>query len=162
MYGLQEHSRRKKNLILKILGISKIVYLSLIITVLNSILEEIQKVQKTFLWYSCKPKINHKTLCNTFKDGGLKNADVKSKIISLQCSWVKTLYDGNYCDWKIMPLYYINKDFGKNFIFIKISFSVWLWLIVSQSSIHKYLLIGVTKKFHLAFNPTFYGTINIY
>ena len=49
-------------LIFKALGISKIVYLSLITTVLNSILEEIKKIQKTFLWYSSKPKINHKTL----------------------------------------------------------------------------------------------------
>ena len=64
-------------LIFKTLGISKIVYLSLIITVPNLILEEIQKIQKTFLWYSSKPKINHKTLCNTFEDGGLKNVDVK-------------------------------------------------------------------------------------
>ena len=85
-------------LIFKTLGISKIVYLPLIITVPNSILEEIQKIQKTFLWYSPKPKINHKILCNTFEDAGLKNVDVKSKIISLQFSWVKKLYDGNHHD----------------------------------------------------------------
>ena len=42
-----------------------------------------------------------------------KNVDFKSKIISLQCSWVKKLYDGNNHDWKIIPLYYINKYFGK-------------------------------------------------
>ena len=162
MYGLQEHSRRKKNLILKILGISKIVYLSLIITVLNSILEEIQKVQKTFLWYSCKPKSNHNTLCNTFEDGGLKNVDAKSKIISLQCSWVKTLYDGNHCDWKIIPLYCINKYFGKNFYFhSNLSFN--LALVDSfPEFLNKSLLIGVIKKLHLAFDPIFYSAINIY
>ena len=38
-------------------GISKIVYSSLT-TVSNSILNEIQKFQKAFLWYSSKPKIN--------------------------------------------------------------------------------------------------------
>ena len=54
-------------LIVKTLGISKIVYLSLIATVPNSILNEIQKIQKTFLWYSAKPKINYKTFCNTFE-----------------------------------------------------------------------------------------------
>ena len=50
-----------KNLIFKTMEVSKIVYLSLIITVPNSTLEVIQKIQKTFLWYSSKPKINHKT-----------------------------------------------------------------------------------------------------
>ena len=78
---------------------------------------EIQKIQKTFLWYSSKPKINHKTLCNTFEDGALKNVDVKSTIINLQCSWVKKLYEGNHHNWKIIPLYLINKYFGKNFHF---------------------------------------------
>ena len=106
-----------KILIFKTLGISKIVYLSLIIIVPNSILEEIQKIQKSFLWYSSKPKINHKTLCDTFQDGVLKNVDVKSKVISLQCSWVKKLYDGNDHDWKVIPLYLINRYFGKNFRF---------------------------------------------
>ena len=78
MYGLQGHLPLEgKNLIFKTLGISKIVYLFLTLTASNSILEEIQKIQKTLLWYSSRPKINHKTLCNTFEDGGLKNVDVK-------------------------------------------------------------------------------------
>ena len=44
--------------------------------------------------------------------------DVKSKIISLQCSWVKKQYDGNHHDWKVIPLYFIYKYFGKNFHFV--------------------------------------------
>ena len=47
----------------------------------------------------------------------MKNVDVKSKIISLECSWVKKLYFGNHHEWKIIPLYYINKCFGKRFFF---------------------------------------------
>ena len=51
-------------------------------------------------------------------------------------------------------------------IFIQISLSIWFWLIVYQSSLNKPLLIEVIallpiSKFHLAFNPIFYGTINI-
>ena len=82
-------------LIFKTLGISKIVYLSLIATVPNSILNEIQKIQKAFLWYSSKPKINHKTLCDAFEESGLKNVDIKTKMISLQCSWVKNYLIAN-------------------------------------------------------------------
>ena len=80
-----------KILIFKTMVISKIVYLSFIIIAPNSILEEIQKIQKIFLWYSSKPKFNHKTLCSRLEDGGLKSVDVKSKIISLQYSWVKNI-----------------------------------------------------------------------
>ena len=68
------------------------VYLSLITTVPNSILNEILKIQKAFLIYSSKPKINYRTLCNTYEEGGLKNVDVKLKIMSLQCSWVKNFF----------------------------------------------------------------------
>ena len=56
------------------------------------------------------------TICNTFQDGGLKNVDVKSCI--------KKLYDGNHHDWKVIPLYFINKYFGKILIFIQVSLSV--------------------------------------
>ena len=66
---------------------------------------------KSFTWNSSKPKVNHKTSCNTFEDRGLKNIDVKSKIINLQCSWDKKLYDSNHHDWKIIALYFINKYF---------------------------------------------------
>ena len=41
---------------------------------------------KSFLWYSSKPKINYKPLCNTFEEGGLKNVDVKAKILLGQCT----------------------------------------------------------------------------
>ena len=130
-----------KVLIFKTLGISKIVYLSLITTVPNSILDEIQKIQKAFLWFSSKPKINHKTLCNKFEDGGLKNVDIKAKIISLQCSWVKKLYDDNHHDWKIIPLYLINKYFGKNFYFHS-SLSFNLHLIDSFPDFYKQIFIN--------------------
>ena len=70
-------------LIFKTLRLSKFVNLSLIATVSNSVLNEIQKIKKAFLWYSTKPKTNHKTLCNMFEEGGLKNVDTNAKIISL-------------------------------------------------------------------------------
>ena len=135
-----------KILIFKTLGISKIVYLSLIIIVPNSILEEIQKNQKSFLWYSSKPKINHKTLCNTFQDGGLKNVDVKSKVISLQCSWVKKLYDGNDHDWKVIPLYLINRYFGKNFRFHS-NLSLSVCLADNFPTFYKQILINWSSYF---------------
>ena len=37
--------------------------------------------------------------------------DIKAKIISLQCSWVKKLFEGNHRDCKIIPLFLTNKYF---------------------------------------------------
>ena len=48
---------------------------------LGTLIEEIQKIQKTFKWHSSGPKISHKTPCNNLENGGLKHNDISSKII---------------------------------------------------------------------------------
>ena len=40
-----------------------------------------------------------------------------SKIVRLQCSLVRRLYDENVHPWKVIPLYLIEMHFGKNFKF---------------------------------------------
>ena len=50
--------------ILKSLELSKIVYLALLTIVPKSIIEEMNEIQKTFLWSNKKCKIKHGTLCN--------------------------------------------------------------------------------------------------
>ena len=52
-----------------------------------------------------------------YKNGGLKNVDIRMKITSLQCSWIKRLYDNNFHIWKIIPKYLISKTFGSMFKF---------------------------------------------
>ena len=106
-----------KIIIFKTLAISKIVYLAFLTVIPNSLIEELQKIQKTFIWHSSRPKISHKTLCNNFENGGLKHVDISSKIISLQCSWLRKLCDENFHEWKIIPFHLINKYFGKSFKF---------------------------------------------
>ena len=76
-----------------------------------------KKYKKKTLWQNSRPKIKHKTLSNTFETGGLKNVDINLKVISLQCSWVKKLYDENFHEWKVIPLHLIRITFGQNFKF---------------------------------------------
>ena len=56
-------------------------------------------------------------MSNTFVTGCLKNVDIDLKVISLQCSWVKKLYDENFHEWKIIPLHLISITLGQNFKF---------------------------------------------
>ena len=88
-------------IIFKTLAVSKIVYLAFLTVIPNSLIEGLQKIQKTFIWHSSSPKISHKTLCNNFENGGLKHVHISSKIISLQCSWLQKLCDENFHEWKI-------------------------------------------------------------
>ena len=103
--------------IFKPLALSKIVYLPLLTIVPKSIIEVLNKIQKKFLWSNKKCKIKHGTLCNDYKNGGLRNVDINLKIVSVKCSWIRRLYNECRRDWKIIPLNYINNAIGKNFIF---------------------------------------------
>ena len=103
--------------IFKTLSISKIVHLALVTTFPPDILNHLKKIQKDFLWYQKYPKIKHSTFRNTYENGGLKNVDIECKIISLQCSWVKRLFDNTTHSWKIIPHYLINVVLGNNFVF---------------------------------------------
>ena len=71
-----------KVLVFKSSTISKIVHLSLITTVPHAIINQLN-VKKSFIWNGKNPKIKHSTLSNSYKDGGLKDVDVFTKVISL-------------------------------------------------------------------------------
>ena len=85
-----------KIIIFKTLALSKIVYLTLITSFSEQLIEEIHPIQKAFIWNNWTPKIKHEALCNSFEEGGLKHVDINSKIASLQCSLVKRLYDDKF------------------------------------------------------------------
>ena len=72
------------------------VYLVFLNVIPNSLIEELQKFRKTFRCHSSRLKIFHKTLCKFFENGGLKHVDISSKTISLQCSLLRKLCDGNF------------------------------------------------------------------
>ena len=99
----------------------------------------ISLIQKTFIWHSLRPKLSHRTLYNSFENGGLKHVDISSKIISLQCCWLRKLCDKNFHEWKIVPSHLINKYFGKSFKF--------------------YSCLSFDRKLFIKF-PTFYKNIS--
>ena len=106
-----------KMTVFKTLEISKIVHLALVKTIPNSIIQELNKIQKEFILKTRNPKIKHDTPCKNDENGGLKNVDIKYKVVSLQCSWIKRLYDNNSHNWKVIPLLMIIQRLGKKFLF---------------------------------------------
>ena len=104
-------------IIFKKLAISTIVYLTSLIVIPYSFIEELQKIQKTFIWHISRPRISHKTLFNNFENGGLKHVDISLKVTSLKCSWLRKRCDENFHEWKIILSHFIKKYFGKSFKF---------------------------------------------
>ena len=70
-----------------------------------------------FIWKGKNPKIKNSPLCNDYEYGGLKNVDILSKVVSLQCSWIKILFYNNFHHWKLIPLYLIHQYLGKKIRF---------------------------------------------
>ena len=57
------------------------------------------------------------TLCKNCENGGLKNIDIMYKVVSLQCSWIKRLYDNKSHNWKVIPFHTITQKLGEKFLF---------------------------------------------
>ena len=72
--------------VFKTLAISKIVHLALVKISSNSIIQELNKIQKEFIWKARNPKKKHGTLCKNYENEGLKNVDIMYKVVSLHCS----------------------------------------------------------------------------
>ena len=100
-----------KIIVFKSLAISKIIYLSPLASVPNNIVEELIKVQRNFLWNFTAPKTKHSKTRMGYQNGGLKNVDV------VQCSWFRQLFDNSFYQWKVIPLFFVNKNFCEHFKF---------------------------------------------
>ena len=101
-----------KILIFKTLGISKFQYIAYMAQVPDKIIHQLKSIKK-ILWKSSTPKIKHSTLIRDYKDGGLKNVDIETKLKALKLTWVRRLCDDNQHPWKIIPLNYLtlpNRD----------------------------------------------------
>ena len=59
---MRDLSTAGKITVFQTLAISKIVHLALVKTIPNSIIQELNKVQKEFIWKTSNPKIKHDSL----------------------------------------------------------------------------------------------------
>ena len=78
-------------------------------------INHLKNTQKNVIWNGKNPKIKHSTLSNSYEDGGLKDVDVFTKVIGLQCSRIKKLYNEIFHEWKIIPSCLIRTNFYENF-----------------------------------------------
>ena len=87
-------------------------------SVRNSIVDELiktQKKKKNVLWNFTAPKIKHSTTRIDYQNCGLTNVDVFFKMISLESSWFRPLFDNSFHQSKVIPLFFIDKTFGAHF-----------------------------------------------
>ena len=91
LWRMRHLSLEGKITIFKSLAISKTVYLALLTIFAKNVIFDLKEIENRFLWSNKKSKIKHSTLCNDYKNGGLKNIDIELKVISLKDSWIRRL-----------------------------------------------------------------------
>ena len=70
------------------------------------------KYRKTLFDKGKRQKLNTVLFAMT-----MKNVDLRNKITSMQCSWVKRLFEDGFHVWKVTTLFLIGKHLAKNFKF---------------------------------------------
>ena len=106
-----------KILVFKTLAVSKLLYVCTFKYPSTQIIESLNSIQKKFIWSKKQPKIKHSTLIADYKDGGYKDIDIETKILSLKVKWVSRLLNDNFHPWKITPNVFFSMVGGNKTIF---------------------------------------------
>ena len=89
--------------IFKSAALPKMVYISTMLYPSKQTLDQLNLMQKDFIWRAHRPKIKHSTLIGDYTNGGYKDVDIESKFESLKIIWIRRLLDSNFHSWKVMP-----------------------------------------------------------
>ena len=62
----------------------------------KQILDQMNIVNRNFIWDNKKPKIKHSTPIGDYSEGGYEDVDIETKISALKVTWVKRLSDSTF------------------------------------------------------------------
>ena len=108
---LRELSLAGRIQVFKALALSKAMFICTMKPYSKKFLDDLNEIQKDFIWRGRKPKIKHTSLIADHSEGGMKDIDIKGKLESLRIQWVISLTNNNFHSWKIIPNFLL-KDVG--------------------------------------------------
>ena len=82
--------------VFKLLAVCKDIYAVPVAKLHSSTTEQLRKIKKNLIWKRKKTKIKHKTLYNNYQTGDLRNVGISNETPSMQCSFVKGLYEEDF------------------------------------------------------------------
>ena len=89
---------------------SKIVFEALMSLVTSHVIKVLETIQTSLLYINSNHKINHKNICKNCSELGLKNVDIRDKLMSLQISSEKKLDYDCFHKQKNCSLLSVKKD----------------------------------------------------
>ena len=70
--------------VFKALALSKAMFICTMKPYSKKFLDDLNEIQKDFIWRGRKPKIKHTSLIGDYREGGIKDIDIKAKLESLR------------------------------------------------------------------------------
>ena len=89
--------------IIKSLALSKIIFISSVLSVPAGFVDQVNKSLSNFIWNHKPPKIKRSTMIVRIKDGGLSMPDLDIIGKSLKAGWIKRLLGPQAQSWKTTP-----------------------------------------------------------
>ena len=102
LWSQRDLSLKGKITILKSLALPQLTYVTNVIYVPNSFIEQIDKDITHFVWNGKQSKIKRDTMISDIRNGGLKMPHFQSMFISQKIIWIKRLLDKKQSNWKIL------------------------------------------------------------
>ena len=89
--------------IVKNLALSKIVFITSVLSAPSEFVDQVSKLLSSFIWNHKPTKIKHSTMIGKIKDGRLNMSDFKIINKSLKAGWVKRFLNLQTQSWKKIP-----------------------------------------------------------
>ena len=103
-------------LIIKSLGLSKIIHSISNIETPDGIASAVRKNLFNFIWKNKKDRIKRTTLYQDLEKGGIRMTDVDLMFRSLRLAWIPRLLTAGDCNWCTVPYHFFRKLGGLNFL----------------------------------------------
>ena len=83
LWRVKNLSLERKITVFKTLVLSEITHFGLVKTMPPSIIDQLNKIRKNYIWNGLNPKIKNSAVNNNYENGVLKNVNIGVKISSL-------------------------------------------------------------------------------
>ena len=116
MWQMRDLTLYGRTVLVKALGISKIVYVASMRSVPETVVKTVQDKIFKFLWKNKKDKVKRAVLCQPFSHGGVNFPNVHTVVKSLRLSWLGRLLNCTNETWQAIPNSCFNKCGGLPFL----------------------------------------------
>ena len=142
-----------RTLLVKALGISKLVYTASMLTTPEEVIKSVQEKLFNFLWRNKKDKIKREVLFQKPNKGGLNFPNFRTTVKALRLSWISRLLNDSNAAWNAIPNSFFNRYGGLPFL-LKCNYNS-KHLDKSISSFYLELLDYYFKELHLYFQDEY-------